>query len=270
MWKPTSCASTGWTCIGNINTAGQYGSMSLTAGTTYYILLDDENSTIGTHTFYINAVDNIAPTTLINVVGNWQTQNFTTTYTDADNTGGSGVDMHYYQVLDYNGMEWRGNESNGFYNDNFSTSLIPSWTVVDTSWHLISGHLEQTSTTSGNTNIYTAVAQDSTHTFLYHWQMMFNPGSNRRAGIYIYCSDPTQTQRGNAYMIWFRADDDKCQLYTVKNNTISTNLTDDNCTINDGVWYDCKATYNPATGVLKAYLNDNLASSYTDLSLIHI
>lgn len=54
QWKSNSCGSTGWTCISNITTPGAYGSMSWTAGTTYYILLDDENSTVGTHTFYIN------------------------------------------------------------------------------------------------------------------------------------------------------------------------------------------------------------------------
>ena len=54
QWKASTCSSTGWTCIDDINTTGAYGSMSWTAGTTYYILLDDEDATTGTHTFYIN------------------------------------------------------------------------------------------------------------------------------------------------------------------------------------------------------------------------
>jgi hypothetical protein len=54
LWKTSSCSSTGWTCIDDINTTGQYGAMAWTAGTTYYILLDDEDNTAGTHTFYIN------------------------------------------------------------------------------------------------------------------------------------------------------------------------------------------------------------------------
>jgi len=233
-------------------------------GITYYWRVVNSNGSYSGNSFTFTPCDITAPTTFINAIGNWQTQDFTVTFADADNVGGSGVNDRFYQVLDYNGTEWRGNALNGFFNDNFSALLNPSWSVADTSWHVNNGHLEQTNTASGNTNIYTAVTQDSTHTFLYHWQMMFNAGSNRRAGVYIYCSDPTQAQRGNAYMIWFRADDDKCQLYTVKNNLISTNLTDDNCTINDGVWYDCKATYNPSTGVLKAYLNNVLISTYTD------
>jgi hypothetical protein len=56
-WKANSCSSTGWTCIGNINAVGQYGNLSLTSGTTYYFLLDDENSITGTHTFYIKCIN---------------------------------------------------------------------------------------------------------------------------------------------------------------------------------------------------------------------
>ena len=54
LWKSSACSSSGWTCISDITNTGQYGSMTWTAGTTYYILLDDENSTTGSHTFYIN------------------------------------------------------------------------------------------------------------------------------------------------------------------------------------------------------------------------
>ncbi|HOY31926.1 MAG TPA: T9SS type A sorting domain-containing protein [Bacteroidales bacterium] len=54
QWQANTCGETGWTCIDDIYTAGTYGSMNWTQGVTYYILLDDENSTTGTHTFYIN------------------------------------------------------------------------------------------------------------------------------------------------------------------------------------------------------------------------
>jgi hypothetical protein len=58
LWKASTCSSSGWTCIGRIASTGTYGSISCTAGTTYYILLDDENSTTGSHTFYIKSVLN--------------------------------------------------------------------------------------------------------------------------------------------------------------------------------------------------------------------
>ncbi len=54
-WQATSCAQTGWTCIDDISTTGTYGSMTWTAGTTYYLLLDGEATSVAlSGTFYIN------------------------------------------------------------------------------------------------------------------------------------------------------------------------------------------------------------------------
>jgi hypothetical protein len=83
LWKSGSCSSSGWNCIYDINTTGQYGSMSWTAGTTYYILLDDENSTPGTHIFYINCPSIIEgctggyqwPSTIFTPTSSWQAVN---------------------------------------------------------------------------------------------------------------------------------------------------------------------------------------------------
>ncbi|MTE28060.1 CUB domain-containing protein [Winogradskyella ouciana] len=51
----TSCSATGWTCIedlfGNNETSGSF---SMTAGTTYYIMLDSENSSGGNVSFTLN------------------------------------------------------------------------------------------------------------------------------------------------------------------------------------------------------------------------
>ena len=52
-WK-SSCTQTGWTCIDDIlNTGTVSVGSSWTAGSTYYILLSDENSTLSSQTFYI-------------------------------------------------------------------------------------------------------------------------------------------------------------------------------------------------------------------------
>ncbi len=53
-WQASSCAEAGWTCIGRVSTTGTKSDMSWTAGTTYYIILDDENTTASTHQFYID------------------------------------------------------------------------------------------------------------------------------------------------------------------------------------------------------------------------
>ncbi len=65
MWKSGTCNSGNWECISDISAPGVYGSMSMTAGITYYILLDDENTTPGTHQFFIQ--DPIPPGTWIGI-----------------------------------------------------------------------------------------------------------------------------------------------------------------------------------------------------------
>lgn len=54
MWKIGSCDPAGWSCIDNVGSPGYYGGMEWNEGATYYILLDDEDNTAGTHSFYIN------------------------------------------------------------------------------------------------------------------------------------------------------------------------------------------------------------------------
>jgi hypothetical protein len=46
FWKVASggCNNTGWNCIGDIFTPGNYGAMNWTAGVTYYLLLDPEGT----------------------------------------------------------------------------------------------------------------------------------------------------------------------------------------------------------------------------------
>ncbi|MBE0638475.1 MAG: choice-of-anchor D domain-containing protein, partial [Bacteroidales bacterium] len=53
FWKTSSCSSSGWNCIGWVYSPTTKGSMSWTAGTTYYILLDAEGTSLSTHTFYV-------------------------------------------------------------------------------------------------------------------------------------------------------------------------------------------------------------------------
>lgn len=79
LWKTATCSSTGWSCIGNINASGLYGILSMTSGTTYYIMLDDHDSTVGTHTFYIECIGSnpCANATAISGCGTANTQSYT-------------------------------------------------------------------------------------------------------------------------------------------------------------------------------------------------
>jgi len=74
LWKSGSCSPEGWNCLADVSSPGQHGSVAWTEGTTYYILLDDENSIAGAHTFYINCPDSQEYT-----VGNMEVYNLVST-----------------------------------------------------------------------------------------------------------------------------------------------------------------------------------------------
>ncbi len=76
MWKSGSCSSADWVCIDDIFSAGAYGNLAMTAGTTYYFLLDDEDVSPGSHTFYVDYLETPGiwkglASTNWNVQGNW-------------------------------------------------------------------------------------------------------------------------------------------------------------------------------------------------------
>lgn len=255
--------------IGTTNLIGQYtgttspGTITAT-GNSITLRFKSDGATVkaGFTAIWNCTIDNVIPTTQI-TANNWQTSNFNASFTDNDNVN---IKEKFYQVLDFNGTEWRANANNGFFNDNFETAIHSDWTSISGTWSINAAHLNQTQQINSNTNIYTSVSQDNTHTWLYHWQMKLDgTGANRRAGLYIFSDNPTLTQRGNAYMIYYRADQNHVQLYTVKNNVIQI-VTDDSCVVSAGVWYDYKVTYNPSIGELKTYQNNILMSSYIDTS----
>ncbi|MFH2142404.1 MAG: glycosyl hydrolase family 18 protein [Bacteroidota bacterium] len=209
---------------------------------------------------YNCTIDNIKPETYIDA-GNWETNDFTATFTDIDN---SAVDHRFYQVLDWNGSEWRGNGDFGFINDNFETSLHTEWTNILGTWQILNQHLNQSDEAVTNSNLYINANQDSGYIYMYHWQMSIGgTGTNRRAGLHFCCDDPTMTQRNNSYMVYFRVDQNKCQIYKAVNDAI-TIYTDDLCSVDANVWYDYKVIFNSHTGEIKAYQNDVLVSSWTD------
>jgi PKD repeat protein len=202
-----------------------------------------------------------APETSVNVLGNWQTDDFTATFSDLAE---GGLNTAFYQVLDNNGSEWRANGNFGFFNDNFDNSIHPDWADISGDWSINSACLYQANEDSANTNLYIPVNQVSGNIYLYHFSMkMGGAGTNRRAGLHFFCDDPTMTQRNNSYMVYFRVDQDKCQIYKAVSDVI-TLYTDDDCVINSDTWYDYKIIFNASTGEIRAYMNNVLVSSWTD------
>ncbi|RKX20062.1 MAG: hypothetical protein DRP35_06655, partial [Candidatus Zixiibacteriota bacterium] len=193
----------------------------------------------------------------------WETTNFQVSFTDDDNTS---VNDRFYQVCYFDGSTWLANNDNGFLNENFSTGITPQWTLLSGNWNNNSGVLVQTDETSINTNMYAPVTQTSGNSYLYHWQMKIaGSGTNRRAGIYFMVDDPTMTQRNNAYMVYFRVDQNTCQIYKSVNDVIDLK-TNDTCPIDSGVWFDAKVIYNSTTGEIKVFKDDIMVSSWIDAS----
>ncbi|HIE15587.1 MAG TPA: T9SS type A sorting domain-containing protein, partial [Bacteroidales bacterium] len=183
------------------------------------------------------------------------------TFSDNDNIA---IDKRFYQVCYFSGATWLANNNNGFLNDNFNNGISPQWTTYSGTWNNSSGALIQTDEVSSNTNIYAPVSQTVGNIYLYHWQMKIEgSGTNRRAGIYIMVDSPTAIQRNNAYMIYFRVDQNTCQIYKSVNDVIDLK-TDDSCPVDLGIWFDAKVIFNTTTGEINVFKDNVLVSSWID------
>ena len=214
------------------------------------------------------AGDLVAPTTLVDALANWNTADFIATFTDNDNTGGSGVKHKMYQVISYDGTEWRANANSGFFSDNFDIAIHPDWTQQTALWGINNGFLQSADEAESNTNIYASVDQTNENVYLYHWSgQISGTGTNRRAGLHFMCSDPTLTNRGNSYLVYFRADNDKIQIYESVNDALTLEQ-DVAFTVNPNQWYDFKIVYDKSIGLISVYVDNSLEASWTDTTPI--
>lgn len=209
--------------------------------------------------------DNTSPTSQVNLPSGWITQNFTATYTDADNIGGVGIEKSFYQPTYYNGIDWRANGARGFFNDDFNTATISSdWTNSTGIWSISSSSLTQTDETNGNSNLFATVTQSLSNRYLYNFKgNISGTGVNRRAGIHIFSDAPSLSNRGNSYLIWMRPDQGTIELYEVITNTLNIVQTV-SFTIVPNVTYDYKITFDRITGELKLWVNNVFVTSWID------
>jgi hypothetical protein len=215
--------------------------------------------------------DSINPTTSVVVTGAWETANFTANFTDADNVGGSGLEKSYYQVIDYNGTEWRANANNGFFADNFDVAIHPDWTVGSVvpggTWSINSGALYQSDETNGNTNIYASLNQTLSNRYLYNFYGKIDgTGTNKRAGFHFFCDNASLANRGNSYFVWFRVDDGLLQIYKVVSDAFGSPVVNIPFTTVAGQWYDYKVIYDRITGKISIYRDNAFVTSWTDSS----
>jgi spore germination protein YaaH len=213
--------------------------------------------------------DTTRPTTAVVPSAGWITQNFNCGFTDADNTGGSGVEKCFYQVSDFNGTEWRSDNARGYFNDDFAGSAVNAeWISSVGTWTVGSGTLDQTDQTNSNTSLSAPLTQNLSNKYLYNWQgKISGTGTNRRAGLHIFCDSATTTNRSNNYFVWFRVDNNVCEFYKTTHNTFSLVNSVPMTTV-AGTWYDWKVVYDRVLGKIEVYQNNKPIGSYTDVSPI--
>lgn len=216
-------------------------------------------------TWSSTSVDNIAPTTSVTSNGTWKTTDFTATFTDNDNAGGSGIEKSYYQVLEYNGTEWGANETRGFFADNFDNTLNPKWTSAVGTWATSGGNLIQSDENQSNTNIYASLTQNLSNRYLYQFYAKADgAGTNRRFGFHFFCDDASLANRGNSYFIWFRIEGQTMEFFKcINDNFTAAEYVVPNIVTVAGQWYDYKIIYDRTTGKTDVYRNDVLLGTYT-------
>jgi len=218
-----------------------------------------------TSTINNTQTDVTAPTTQVSISGVWQTQNFNASFSESDNVGGSGLEKSYYQVIDYDGSDWRANNTRGFLSDNFDqTAIHPDWTTYTGTWAINNSVLEQSDENLTNTNISTPLTQNLSNRYLYHWAGKIDgAGNNRRAGFHFFCDNPSLTNRGNSYFVWFRVDQSVCEFYEVINDTFYLRNSAA-MTVNANQWYDWKVIYDRISGKMSIYQDNVFIGSWTD------
>jgi spore germination protein YaaH len=249
----------GTTLPPNINSTG--GALTL------HFYSDGATKGNGWKMVYSCVLDTIKPTTAISASPLPSTAtDFMSNFTDADNVGGSGVMHQFYQVADYDNVEWRANDNNGFFNDDFDVSIHSDWTDSSGVWNIVGGYLNQSDEVNSNTNLFAAYNQNNANKFLYHYKAKISGvGTNKRAGFHYMSDDATQTNRGNSYFVWFRQDNGKLQFYKVVNNTFMLEK-DIIYPFNANQWYDYKIVYDKITGITEVYVDDVFIDSWQDVT----
>jgi N-acetyl-anhydromuramyl-L-alanine amidase AmpD len=219
------------------------------------------------YTSIINIVDNTPPTSTISNGPTWQVADFQTQINDVD--AGSGVEKGFYLVADRNSANigWMANGSFGFAHEDFQDVNV-NWTLQTGLFSINNQAFLMNDASQNNSNAYLNVTQNNSAQYLYEWEQKITSSNlNQRAGMHFFCSDPTLPNRGNSYFVYLREETDKVQLYKVTND-VFTVVNEDSLIITPQVNYAIKTWYNPITGTIKVYVNNQLISQWQDANPI--
>lgn len=221
----------------------------------------------GWEAFWECDIDTIPPTTDINLTANWYKENFDLSFTDEDNIGGSGIGRRFYQVSDFNGVEWSANTDRGFFFDGFTSLDTLLWTapVGGGTWQITNNHLHQTDDAVNNTNIFAPLNQMLSNRYMYHFRAKIEGTyANQRFGFHFFADSAHYENRMNSYFVWFRQATDALEFYKVSQDTFSLEKIISDVSTQTGQWYDIKVVYDRITGEIKVYRDNVFLGSYTD------
>ena len=219
------------------------------------------------YTSIISTIDNTPPTSTISNGLTWQVTDFQTQINDVD--AGSGVEKGFYLVADRNpaNIGWMANGSFGFAHEDFEDVNV-NWTLQTGLFSINNQAFLMNDASQNNSNAYLNVTQNNSAQYLYEWEQKITSSNlNQRAGMHFFCSDPTLPNRGNSYFVYLREETDKVQLYKVTND-VFTVVNEDSLVITPQVNYAIKTWYNPTTGIIKVYVNNQLISQWQDANPI--
>jgi hypothetical protein len=83
--------------------------------------------------------------------------------------------------------------------------------------------------------------------------------------MHIFADDPSASQRGNSYLIWFRGDNQTVEIYETVNNVLNLRVSQP-LVLGDYVWNDYKIAYQPSSGRIEVYQEQNMVASWIDSS----
>lgn len=210
---------------------------------------------------YTCNIDSEDPTTAIGIADEWQTQDFTVDYTDNDNVS---VNDRFSLISEIDAGLQSANATLGYVYADFTGDLSTGWTPTTGTWFTATSKYQQTDEALTNASSYYSVNQQNDGKYLFNWKgKIEGTGTNRRAGLHFFASDPTLPNGGNSYLVYWRTDTDKCQIYKCDADVINIQTNDD-VVVNPGIEYDFKITFDPATGVINAYMDNVLSSTWTD------
>ena len=214
-------------------------------------------------TYTSTLVDITNPSTSIIAGNTWQTNDFLVDFTDIDLE--SGVQHSFYLVAERNNgsTTWSSNLASDFVNEDFEENSI-NWTDVTGTYSLSNGAYSFGDITEQNSNSYALINQANSSIYLYEWdQTITSTDINQRAGLHFFCDDATLSNRGNSYFVYLRENDDKVQIYSVDNNLYTLEM-ESSLTILTGTTYNCKVIYNPNSGKIMCYIDDEFIVEWTD------